>query len=107
MPVLDGFAAAKQIREILKRVPILMLSMHAGREVIRISRTVPVQGFITKSEVSGVLLNAVDVLLAGELSSRRAASTQSFPESSALGLWSKQFFDSVLLRVSQEIEGWL
>ena len=86
MPVLDGFAAAKQIREILKRVPILMLSMHAGPEVVRISRTVPVQGFITKSEVGGVLLNAVDVLLAGGTFFPEGSQHPEFPRDQPLGV---------------------
>lgn len=65
MPVLDGFNAAKKIRKVLPKTPILVLSMHAVPEMARISRTVGVQGFVTKAEVSGVLLKAVDVLLAG------------------------------------------
>jgi DNA-binding NarL/FixJ family response regulator len=65
MPVLDGFHAAKKIREKLPEVPILMLSMHDGPEMVRMSRTVGAQGFINKSEISTVLLQAIDVLLAG------------------------------------------
>ncbi len=65
MPALDGFSAAKKIRHVLPKTPILMLSMHTGPEMVRISRMVGVQGFITKAEVSGVLLRAVDVLLSG------------------------------------------
>jgi two-component system nitrate/nitrite response regulator NarL len=65
MPVLDGFRAAKKIREKLPEVPILMLSMHDGPEMVRMSRRVGAQGFINKSEISTVLLQAIDVLLAG------------------------------------------
>lgn len=65
MPVLDGFSAAKQIRQAFPKVPILMLSMHEGHEVVRVARLVGAQGFVTKSELSGVLENAVDVLLRG------------------------------------------
>ena len=38
MPVLNGFRAAKKINELMPAVPILMLSMHAGEEMVRISR---------------------------------------------------------------------
>jgi two-component system nitrate/nitrite response regulator NarL len=65
MPVLDGFHAAKKIREKLPEVPILMLSMHDGPEIIRMSQSVGAQGFINKSQISEVLLKAIDVLLAG------------------------------------------
>jgi two-component system, NarL family, response regulator NreC len=35
MPVLNGFIAAKKINELMPKVPILMLSMHAGEEMVR------------------------------------------------------------------------
>lgn len=65
MPALDGFSAVRKIRRFLPKSPILMLSMHTGPEMVRISRMVGVQGFVTKAEVSEVLLRAVDVLLSG------------------------------------------
>ena len=66
MPVQDGFATAKEIRKILPNVPILMLSMHAGREMVRASRSAGAQGFITKTDVASVLLTAIDALSRGE-----------------------------------------
>jgi DNA-binding NarL/FixJ family response regulator len=65
MPMLDGFSAARQIRQLLPAVPILMLSMHAGPEMIRASKSAGAQGFVTKTEVASTLLNAVDALLQG------------------------------------------
>jgi DNA-binding NarL/FixJ family response regulator len=65
MPVLDGFNAAKKIREKLPEVPILMLSMHDGPEMIRMSQSVGAQGFINKDQISATFLKAIDVLLAG------------------------------------------
>jgi two-component system, NarL family, nitrate/nitrite response regulator NarL len=65
MPVLDGFAAAREIRTTLPAIPILMLSMHAGREMVRASQAAGAQGFVTKIEVAGTLLKAVDALLQG------------------------------------------
>lgn len=66
MPVCDGFSAASQIREILPDVPILMLSMHDGRSMVRAAQAAGAQGFVTKADVAGVLLKAVDALLQGQ-----------------------------------------
>jgi DNA-binding NarL/FixJ family response regulator len=65
MPRLDGFSAARKIRSLLPETPILMLSMHDGTEITRVARLVGAQGFLNKNEVGRVLVNAVDVLLAG------------------------------------------
>jgi DNA-binding NarL/FixJ family response regulator len=40
--------------------------MHDGPEVVRASKLAQAQGFVTKSEDTEVLLNAVDALLRGE-----------------------------------------
>lgn len=66
MPVMDGLSAAREIKRWLPAVPILMLSMHDGPEIIRASREAGVQGFVTKSEVAGVLLRAVDAIFEGQ-----------------------------------------
>lgn len=65
MPVVDGFSAAKQIREALPRVPILIYSADESPEAVEYSRAVGAQGFVNKNEIGEVLLKAVDVLLAG------------------------------------------
>ena len=65
MPVLDGFAAARQIAKSLPDLPVLMLSMHDGKEMVRASKSVGAHGFVTKAEVSSTLLMAVDTLLQG------------------------------------------
>jgi DNA-binding NarL/FixJ family response regulator len=66
MPVRDGFSAASQIKEMLPNVPILMLSMHDGRSMVRAAQAAGAQGFVTKADVAGVLLKAVDALLQGQ-----------------------------------------
>ena len=66
MPVLDGFSAAKKIKQLLPAIPILMLSMHAGPEMVRAAKAAGAQGFVTKTDVAGTLLKAVDVVLHGE-----------------------------------------
>jgi DNA-binding NarL/FixJ family response regulator len=65
MPVLDGFSAAKKIKEVLPDVPILMFSSDEGPDIRQISRLAGAQGFVNKTEMGEVLLKAVDVLLAG------------------------------------------
>jgi two-component system, NarL family, response regulator NreC len=65
MPVLDGFGAAKKIREALPNVPILMYTADASPEVAQFTQSVGAQGIVRKTEHGGVLLKAVDVLLAG------------------------------------------
>jgi DNA-binding NarL/FixJ family response regulator len=65
MPLVDGFSAAKQIRDALPRVPILIYSADESPEAVEYSRAVGAQGFVNKSEIGEILLQAVDVLLAG------------------------------------------
>jgi two-component system, NarL family, nitrate/nitrite response regulator NarL len=65
MPVLDGISAAKLIRKLLPSTPILILSTHEGREMVRAAKQAGAQAFVTKSEVSSVLLKAVDAVLEG------------------------------------------
>jgi DNA-binding NarL/FixJ family response regulator len=66
MPILDGISAAKKIHKSLPGVPILILSMHEGREVVRAARSAGAQAFITKSDLGSNLLQAVDAVLHGQ-----------------------------------------
>ncbi|MGB8322848.1 MAG: response regulator transcription factor [Candidatus Acidiferrum sp.] len=66
MPMLDGFSAARKIKQLLPAMPILMLSMHAGPAMVRAAKAAGAQGFVTKTDVAGTLLQAVDVVLRGE-----------------------------------------
>ena len=65
MPVLNGLQAAKRIRQVLPDTPILMLSMHDGKQIIEEAKLAGTQGFVRKTEVSGGLLAAVDTLIQG------------------------------------------
>jgi DNA-binding NarL/FixJ family response regulator len=65
MPILDGISAAKRIRKLKPSTPILILSMHEGREVVRAAKLAGAQAFVTKSDVSSNLLKAVDAVLEG------------------------------------------
>jgi DNA-binding NarL/FixJ family response regulator len=66
MPVLDGLAAASQIREVLPKTPILILSMHEGQLVKDAVRLVGAQGFVPKAECADRLLEGVEALIRGE-----------------------------------------
>jgi DNA-binding NarL/FixJ family response regulator len=66
MPVLSGFEAAREIRRILPHMPILILSMHESNQLIEEAKKIGVQGYVTKTQVGGTLLQAVDALLRKE-----------------------------------------
>jgi two-component system, NarL family, nitrate/nitrite response regulator NarL len=66
MPVLNGFEAAREIRKTLPQVPILILSMHESPQLIGEAKKIGVQGYVTKTQVGGTLLEAVDKLLRHE-----------------------------------------
>jgi len=67
MPVLDGLAAAGQIRQLLPKVPILILSMHNEQLLIDALRLVGAQGFVPKAECAERLLEGVDTVMRGGL----------------------------------------
>jgi len=66
MPVLSGLDAAREIKNFLPQVPILILSMHTGEHVIKQLKSLGVQGFVTKGQAATTLLQAVDALLNGQ-----------------------------------------
>jgi DNA-binding NarL/FixJ family response regulator len=66
LPGLDGFAVARQIRTFLPEVPMLILSMHDAPTVLGEARRVGAQGFVSKMEISNVLLEAVAAVLQGQ-----------------------------------------
>jgi DNA-binding NarL/FixJ family response regulator len=66
MPVLGGLAATIQLKEILPDVPILILSIHDGLDLVLAVRSAGAQGYVSKSEAGRALLNAVDALLQGQ-----------------------------------------
>ena len=66
MPVKDGFAAAKEIKQAQPNIPILLISTHHDFEIVQESKITPVQGFISKFHLRSTLLRATDALLKGE-----------------------------------------
>ena len=67
MPIMGGFAAAKQLQKLLPHVPILFLTMHGGDSFVSEARKAGVQGFVTKDHAGEVLVDAVKALLNGEM----------------------------------------
>ncbi len=63
MPVLSGFEAARELRKTMPQVPILILSMHESNQLIEEAKKLGVQGYVTKTQVGGTLLQAVAALL--------------------------------------------
>ena len=81
MPVLSGFEAAREIRKTLPHVPILILSMHESNQLIEEAKKIGVQGYVTKTQVGGTLLQAVDSLLRKEAFFPQRASMGNIPQS--------------------------
>jgi DNA-binding NarL/FixJ family response regulator len=67
MPVLDGFGALRQIRELLPRLPVLMITTNPDPDIIGFSRSSGAQGFLNKLQLAESLVTAADALLAGGL----------------------------------------
>jgi two-component system response regulator NreC len=63
MPILGGFAAAKEIQRLLPQVPILFFTMHGGEQFASEARRAGVQGFVTKDRAGEALIDAVNTLL--------------------------------------------
>jgi two-component system response regulator NreC len=66
MPVLDGLSATREIKKLMPEIPVLVLSVHDGPEIIRAAKNAGAQGFVRKIEAVAVLLEAVDALSGGQ-----------------------------------------
>ena len=66
MPILGGFAAAKELQKLLPHVPILFLTIHGGDSFVSEARRAGVQGFVTKDHAGEVLVDAIKALLNGQ-----------------------------------------
>lgn len=62
MPGIGGVEAARQIRVFLPDVPILFFTMHNTPQLFEIAKSVGAQGFVTKDQMAGRLIEAVDAL---------------------------------------------
>jgi DNA-binding NarL/FixJ family response regulator len=64
MPVLDGFGAAKEIKQHLPGVPILFFSIYDDEAVLEQARSMG-KGVVLKDQMGTMLSKAVDALLQG------------------------------------------
>jgi len=62
MPRLNGFGAAKLIKELFPETPILLYSMHYSRVFVDEARRIGVTGYVSKSEDAPTFLMAVDAV---------------------------------------------
>jgi len=63
MPRLDGFAAARQIRQVSPRTAILIFSVNRTAAFTEIAQKIGVSGYVMKGENIETLLKAVDAAL--------------------------------------------
>jgi DNA-binding NarL/FixJ family response regulator len=59
MPVLDGFAATKQLRKKRPDLPVLMLTGSNSRGDVDKARTSGAAGYVTKDRIAGELIDAI------------------------------------------------
>jgi DNA-binding NarL/FixJ family response regulator len=62
MPRLNGFGAAKLIKQLCPDTPILLYSMHQSQAFVEEARRIGVTGFVSKSEDGPTFLMAVDAV---------------------------------------------
>jgi DNA-binding NarL/FixJ family response regulator len=63
MPITNGLDAARTIKRILPQTPIVILSVHKDRQIMKEARGIGVQGFVAKEEASRDLINAAEAVL--------------------------------------------
>ena len=59
MPILDGFAATKQLRKKRPGLPVLMLTGSNSRGDVDKARTSGAAGYVTKDRIAGELIDAI------------------------------------------------
>ena len=63
MPRLDGFSAARRIKEASPLTPIVIFSLNRTEAFIEIAQKIGASAYITKGESGQTLLKAVDAVL--------------------------------------------
>jgi DNA-binding NarL/FixJ family response regulator len=63
MPRLDGFSAARQIKQQSPLTPIVIFALDRTETFIEVAQKIGASGYITKGESGQMLLKAVDVAL--------------------------------------------
>jgi DNA-binding NarL/FixJ family response regulator len=63
----DGLAAARDLMRIAPDTPILILTMHSNRELVREILRASARGYVMKSDAGRDLITAVETLMQGKL----------------------------------------
>jgi DNA-binding NarL/FixJ family response regulator len=66
MPVLDGFAATKEITELSVPTRVILISTDIGNFIVRQAAAVGAKGFVPKDQVAKSLLPAIEAVHRGE-----------------------------------------
>jgi DNA-binding NarL/FixJ family response regulator len=66
MPVLDGFAATKQITDLSISTRVILISTDTGHFVARQAAAVGAKGFVPKDKIAKLLLLAIETVHRGE-----------------------------------------
>jgi DNA-binding NarL/FixJ family response regulator len=62
MPRMDGLRAAREIREIIPGMPILLYTMHLSKELVEETRSAGIRGALSKN-CFGQVPEAIEALL--------------------------------------------
>lgn len=65
MPVLNGFEAAREIKTILPKSAIVILSQNADQQFIEDAKKIGVQAYVAKSKAGDALVKAIDAAVKG------------------------------------------
>jgi DNA-binding NarL/FixJ family response regulator len=65
MPVLNGFEAAREIKTILPKSAIVILSQDADRRFVEEAKKIGVQAYVAKSKAGEALVKAVEAAVTG------------------------------------------
>jgi DNA-binding NarL/FixJ family response regulator len=66
MPVMNGFEAAREIKRQLPRSAIVIISTHADRHFVDEAKKIGVHGYVSKSEISETLVEAIEAAVNGD-----------------------------------------
>ena len=66
MPVMSGLAAARELRNRMPKLAIVILSTYADNAFVQELKTIGVHNFVLKGEATGALVRAIEAALAGE-----------------------------------------
>jgi DNA-binding NarL/FixJ family response regulator len=62
MPLMNGLDAARTIRSLGLKVPIVVLTVHKSNQLVEEAKKIGVQGYVTKADARQSLLSAIDAV---------------------------------------------